>query len=100
MRLSVELLGKVRITTYKADYVSCGTLNALKELEKLGLFTIVEIQDYTEHEEWCESEGYEVYSESFRILIEDKENPINSHGYDYVTRMICGLVDYVTCEFK
>lgn len=86
------------VTEYEGNYVNCGTLNALKELEKLGLFTIVEIRDYTEHESWCEIEGYEMYSESFTILIEDKENSVNVGGYDFVGTMIRSLVDYVTTK--
>lgn len=87
------------IAKYEADHAYCGTLHALKELEKLGLFTIIEVQNFAINDEWSESEGYEEYSESFIIRIADKENNVNSCGYDFVTNIIGSLVDYVECEF-
>lgn len=90
----------ISITYWKGDGVHVGTLDALKDLEKMGLFKIVSIENYHQDEWWDDMEGYDMYDESFDISISD-EKDLGNTGYAFVHNMLHGLnLDYVRTEFK
>lgn len=81
------------IEVCKGDFVIPGTLEVLKNLEKLGALVIDEVRSFDKIEYYDYIEDSEIEVECFEVVIHRTENnPIDGFSkYDFIWRIIKGL---------
>lgn len=79
-------------TTVKGDHAHAGTLQVLKNLEKLNIIKILKIVRYEAETLYDDMEGYD-RCENFEVQIDiPNNNPVDGYmGQDFVGSMLSGL---------